>query len=495
MKIAVIGTGAAAFGVRLGLREKVPAVDITFFDVPGGGTPSPSFVNLHPKTWPKNGMADVIARGRRGIGRRGLMPPRSYFGDLPFRNKIMSGRHLLQGKGAGGLTRFWSGSMYNLTPGDFTDWPISFEELVPYYLQIAEAVGISGTPDRLDSYFALDYANRPPVARAAPLQHLAEAINARGDDTVLAGINRLAIDTDPASPQACVACGECLTGCFRDSIFCGQHALNETSERVITDEILRVDVHSAKRKLVGKTDTYTGFDHVFVAAGCLSSAEIVLRSVDAGSITLPLVDNPMYLFPLINPSLNPFRDSNDYVAISNHAIAFLPDEPGMGYVHALLTPVPNLLGRNLLPRALWSLSDVAIGMARNMMAVANLYFEGHMLHRYNVSLDEGKSLRIHHEFSPETRDAQQWARRRFGTALTGTGWYSLYSPFIDATTSAHYAGPLAYGGSAIPINRTGTVLKGVHVCDSSVFPTSPAQPPTFTIMANAARTAEEVLSG
>ena len=46
---------------------------------------------------------------------------------------------------------------------------------------------------------------------------------------------------------------------------------------------------------------------------------------------------------------------------------------------------------------------------------------------------------------------------------------------------------------AVPVKRSGEVMPNIYIADSSVFPESPAQTLTFTIMANAARTARESL--
>jgi len=64
---------------------------------------------------------------------------------------------------------------------------------------------------------------------------------------------------------------------------------------------------------------------------------------------------------------------------------------------------------------------------------------------------------------------------------------------VVSHTSAHLAGTFPYGGDLTPVARDGQVMHGVHIADSSCFPTSPVISPTLTIMANARRTAIEAL--
>ena len=60
-------------------------------------------------------------------------------------------------------------------------------------------------------------------------------------------------------------------------------------------------------------------------------------------------------------------------------------------------------------------------------------------------------------------------------------------PLKRASTSFHYFGGFGPDNPLTTVGADGQVMPGLHVCDSSVFPNSPAQPFTFTLMANAMR--------
>lgn len=495
--IAVIGTGAAALGVTAGIMNKTPDARITYFDVPDD-TVDPPYAEQPPQEWPPGTMRQIIGGGRSG-GKRGLMPNRSHFSATIPETQVTAKRRLYHGRNRGGLTRFWTAGMFPLAPDEFADWPVTFEDMKPYYLRIAETVGVSGGADRMDDHFGFAYVNRPPITRLAATEHLASAVNAKNDPNVFAGVCRVSIDTRPGSPSACVACGECLTGCFRNAILYApdiiDRLLADKTVGHVADTIRRVERNGATCRLIGASETYDGFDHVFVAAGCLGSAEIALRSLDLRRTPVPLYDNPMYLFPAFRPLSNPFRRGHEHLSVANHVVVLLPETADEGVVYAPLNPVPDLMMRSLLPEALWGLGTHMGRMLRNSTAVVKFYLDSTHAHQYAVSINDADQLSLQHVQSPDAAAVRAWAKKRFGRMLGGTGWVSLYWPFLDAATSAHYAGPLAYGNEVIPVSRTGSMMPGVHVCDSAVFPATPAQPLTYTIMANAMRTAEEVLDG
>ena len=60
-------------------------------------------------------------------------------------------------------------------------------------------------------------------------------------------------------------------------------------------------------------------------------------------------------------------------------------------------------------------------------------------------------------------------------------------------SSAHYGATIPYGGNTVKVPPNGEVMRNLYLCDSACFPDLPAVSPTFTIMANAHRTAVEAI--
>ena len=71
--------------------------------------------------------------------------------------------------GVGGCATLYAGQWTHFLPSDFRvrsldgvadDWPITYEDLMPYQLEIEREVGVSGL------------AEIPPIRRAWPIRHL-----------------------------------------------------------------------------------------------------------------------------------------------------------------------------------------------------------------------------------------------------------------------------------------------------------------------------------
>ena len=127
----------------------------------------------------------------------------------------------------GGSTNHYSAFWHRLKPVDFRkgtehglegtiDWPISYEDLSPYYDQNDADVGVSGHPGDLA------YPPRPNAPRQSPVKH-GEYYN-----IVAAGLEKLGVHWWPADNAiltedrgdrlACNSCGQCNLGCPRGSL-------------------------------------------------------------------------------------------------------------------------------------------------------------------------------------------------------------------------------------------------------------------------------------
>ncbi|MCW5970126.1 MAG: GMC family oxidoreductase [Blastocatellales bacterium] len=132
----------------------------------------------------------------------------------------------IRGRQVGGRSITWGRQSYRLSDYDFKaasrdgfgeDWPISYKDLEPYYEQVEEFVGISGSYENLpqlpDSKFL------PPMALTC-----GETILKKSVESKFAGrkviIGRAAILTKPHQGRAaCHYCGHCDRGCSTHSYF------------------------------------------------------------------------------------------------------------------------------------------------------------------------------------------------------------------------------------------------------------------------------------
>ncbi len=133
--------------------------------------------------------------------------------------------HWIRMRVLGGRTLSWGRQSYRLSDLDFTaashdgygsDWPISYQALIPYYEQVEKFVGISGQPEGLpqlpDGIFL------PPMPLTCGEQLLRREAKAKFGRTVTIG--RAAVATlEHNGRAACHYCGPCEQGCITNSYF------------------------------------------------------------------------------------------------------------------------------------------------------------------------------------------------------------------------------------------------------------------------------------
>jgi choline dehydrogenase-like flavoprotein len=122
-------------------------------------------------------------------------------------------------KGIGGTTLHWGGMTPRLHPEDFEmetrhgigrDWPISYEDLEPYYLRAEEAMGVAGEPNRFSGPRSGPYPLAPAESSYSD-EILAEACSSLGIELVP---KPLAINTEPYDGRSqCVGYGTCSPVC------------------------------------------------------------------------------------------------------------------------------------------------------------------------------------------------------------------------------------------------------------------------------------------
>ncbi|MFN7995111.1 MAG: GMC family oxidoreductase [Bryobacteraceae bacterium] len=122
-------------------------------------------------------------------------------------------------KALGGRSLCWAGHSLRFGPGDFKRWPISYEEVAPYYDRAERLMGVYGSKDGLwnmpDGVFQKTVPMRCPEML---LKRGVLRLKAKGR-TMDFVTQRKAIPTDPAWGRraTCHYCGQCMNGCDIDS--------------------------------------------------------------------------------------------------------------------------------------------------------------------------------------------------------------------------------------------------------------------------------------
>ena len=201
-----------------------------------------------------------------------------------------------RGRMLGGRTNHWGRISLRFGPDDFRrrsldglgdDWPISYEELAPYYDRLDRLVGIFGSvenlPNEPDGIF-----QPPPAPRC--WERLVASAARRLDLTIIP--SRLSILTRPLNGRpACHYCGQCNRGCAANANFSSpgvflRPALETGRLTILPESMARavtVDDRGRARG-VAYVDKVTGEDRevrarvVVLAASACESARLLLNS-------------------------------------------------------------------------------------------------------------------------------------------------------------------------------------------------------------------------
>lgn len=199
----------------------------------------------------------------------------------------------------GGRTNHWGRISLRFGPDDFRrksldglgdDWPISYNDLAPYYDKVDQLIGIFGSrenlPNHPDGIF-----HQAPKPRCYEL-HVKRAADKMGIWCIPA---RLSVITQPLNGRApCHYCGQCNRGCMTNSNFSSPNVLlfpaQKTGRLTITVNAMAREVATDARGLatgVHYIDKATGKDEfvaakvVVLAASACESARILLNSKSA----------------------------------------------------------------------------------------------------------------------------------------------------------------------------------------------------------------------
>ena len=131
-----------------------------------------------------------------------------------------TGRRLLYRRAVGGSSVHFAGNYWRLRPSDFNersvwgsiegsaldDWPITYDELEPYYTKVDWEIGVSGAPGPRDARRSRGYP-LPPMPNKSSGVLLERGARALGLHAQVAPVAILSKQYDGRSP--CLACGRC----------------------------------------------------------------------------------------------------------------------------------------------------------------------------------------------------------------------------------------------------------------------------------------------
>ena len=509
--IYVIGSGlsgiaAAVALIKRGYRPTILDVGLT----PGSEASAlkARLASVEPEAWLPD---DIESVKRTGPASLSGIPQKLTFGsDFAYRDvdarssAVLDNASMRRSFARGGFSNVWGAVIQEFPSEEFLRWPVKPGQLSSHYSAVQELMCSSSEPfirpsSQARAFYNDMLRNRPELER----------------DGIRFGYPRLAVRSSDGGPEkSCRRCGLCLYGCPYDSIFAAGLIL----ERLVREGAVlhvpgvvvdRVTSNSDGVRVEGRSATGSGpcsFEGsaVFIAAGLLESARIILNSTAAKTVcrtSLRVHTSDIFTLPVLR-----YRSVSQIATERMHTLCQMVmnvDDPAITRhrVHLQLYGYndlyPEILARKMGPLSR-SLKPLFQHLAERLfVAFGYLHSEISSAIRFRPAVSSTGKLSIEGQENPESRHVARsiaiklLRNRRFLRALPVTPQVKFDLPGGGIRSGGCF--PMRSTPREMETDLWGRVpeLPGIHVVDSSVLPTIPAGPLAFTVMANAHRIASE----
>lgn len=491
MKIALIGSGASAYGVLQILKRRLKDIEkVTIFDVSSDYLKIQDLPNNRKIKNRK--IFNYYNALRQRFGRQ--FPPPKFDLSCPLTNHQSEGAgKIWKSQFRGGLTNFWGGGCLPFGEKEFEDWGWGRKDIDPYYDLISEDICISGRANGFGNFLGQTFANFEEQRLNSSLKELERNLNETltSNGSIEASPTPLAINSDAISTLKAYT-GEELWY-QPDFIWSSVSAFNQILEREAKFELKLGKVLTFNKGTVTYLDSKsglktrcTGFNKIYLAAGCLGSTEIAMRSL--GIESTELEDNRTVSFPIIKRFSNwaySVESSIPQFGLSNLTILSSIDKDGIGLSATSVYPFSIHLLRYFSPFFLWFLLEKLMILINQNIYIGRICVGEHLNRKYQILLTEHGVKAI--ELPSDRTKFTQSVKKRLKHIFKKSGFYVIYPLLNEASNSSHYGSTLPFLNQEKEKINLGEIAPDIHIVDSSIFPKMPSLSPTFTIIANAAR--------
>jgi choline dehydrogenase-like flavoprotein len=518
--VYVIGSGPAGVSVAHALLKQ--GAEVTMLDVglelePERSSVVDSLSRSTPDVWSgaalsllKWNPADDVGVVPRKLSYGSDFPYRDAEGGIPVRQ---SGVEVFSSCARGGLSNLWGSAVLPYRAEDIVDWPIGVDVLAPHYRAVFELMPLAAQRDDLEQelpLYASHYASLKPSLQAraflCDLDAFRETLSRKG---IRYGQARLAIQAETIGDRGgCVYCGMCLYGCPRKLIYNSAQSIEMLQARpgfyytgdVAVDRVIEegTEVRLLCRHPSSQLRFILRGERVYLAAGVLGTAKIILASVSAHGRQLTIRDSQYFVLPLLR-----LKHTKGVAHEPLHTLAqvFLEISaciPGGNPVH-LQAYTYNDLYQRALEKRLGPLVHIAGRLSDSLLGrlvVLQGYLHSKDSSAISVRLERRAAvdeLVLDAMINPQARTHVDGITRK----LFKCSRYLRAIPLSPLLQMGKPGGGAHIGGT-FPMRRVPGELETdilgrlagmqrVHIVDASVLPSIPATTITLSVMANAHR--------
>ena len=478
---------------------------------------------------------------RSGEGRRRILREAGRFGDRIEDRSTRRGHSFFPfiGEGTGGSSALYGMAMERLFPEDFVParhhaevqgaalparWPITYEEMRPYYRRAERLYGVRGEVDPLRGTALLDpLAPAPPLSRANA--ELARHLQSKGGHPY-----RL--------PMACAfveGCRECQgflcdKECKQDSrSVCIEPAMREHGAHLWEDCVVE-SLEMKGRRVAGVRCIRKGVRHVVrgelvvLAAGALSTPAILLRSRthrgdegvanESGLVGKCLMRHCIDMYAIRTAAPMDVAGSgltkeialNDLYLDSGVKLGSVQSFGRMPPGAVVVEEMRDAVVRSRLPSAATLLSlaspivrRVVDGFLGRRLVLASILEDlPYEDNRVSISPRDPWRITIHYRCHPYEQRRITVFRKRMRQLIAPLP-LQMIKQAENNERIAHACGTCRFGddpaSSVLDRDNRAHGVENLYVVDSSFFPSSGGVNPALTLIANALRVADSILGG
>jgi choline dehydrogenase-like flavoprotein len=512
----VIGSGPAGAACAKALLAR--GADVLMLDAglelePGRAEIVRRLAAAKPSAWNPGqvaGLKSGMAADTTGV------PLKLFFGsDFPYRETENHIPWRGPGIGArpslalGGLSNVWGAAMLPHRDDDIAGWPVKNANLAQHYRAVTEITGLAAQHDDLEEIFPLHCENPGTLQSSRQANLLLENLNRHRDKLRGRGWHfgraRVAMRAaDSARGIGCIYCGFCLYGCPYGCIYNSADTVRELrlekNFRYQRDVIVTsLRENSGKVFITGhhrETRAPLSFeaDRVYLAAGVIPTAQIILRSQSAYDRPLTLRDSQYFLFPIVLA-----RRTRDVQAEALYTLSQLfieLDNPQISRrtVHLQIYTYSDIIGQ-AVRKSLGPLKMFARQLEERMVVVQG-YLHSDESRTIAMTLKrDGEKDFLQLDAQPDARPRRVVKKvlRELLSQMRRLGGI-VVPPMLQLADP----GRGFHSGGSLPMRENPKQFESdclgrphgwsrVHVVDASVLPSVPATTITFTVMANAHR--------
>ena len=438
----------------------------------------------------------------------------AYGSDFPYRDPIdqpiaADGVHGKPSFARGGLSNVWGASVLPYRTDDMSGWPITAEDLAPHYRAVLEMMPFSGRHDGLEEHFPLHH-DRPGMLassrQAAGFLHDLEsnepALKAHG---ITFGVSRLALQAELSdSKPGCVYCGKCIYGCPYGLIYNSSDSLDRLRTNraftyragVVVERLREIEsqVEMSGRTLGGNEGFQIRADKVFLACGVLSTARVMLTSLDAFEHPIHAADNCYFLLPLLRYRSQADAPEEPLYTLAQAFIEVLDPAVGPQTAHLQLYTYNELFSKEI-QRLLGPLDRMLPSAIRRSLLGRLLLIQGYLHSDLSAQIritlrreskDHPATLELAVVENPRTQPALSALRRRLWSERSSMKAFPVLPALRvgEPGRGFHTGGtfPMRLNPSAFEVDLLGRPhgFSNVHLVDASVFPNPWGRPSRST---------------